>query len=230
MTETISQDIKVPVKTASGGDAGSYEFASTDLAAGINKQLLHDVVVMYLANKRLGSAQTKSRGMVAGSKKKMYRQKGTGNARAGSKRSPIRKGGGHTFAKVPRDFSYRLPKKAVRLATRMALLSKFIDDQATVIEDLPCSEYKTKTVTAALEALGLSEKSCLLVIGSHDPVLWGSARNIATLETSPACDLNAYDLLRQRNLLITSDALDRMLGKKPLRDEEAQTQPEGSAA
>ena len=104
-----------------GKEVGNYEIAPEDLAPRINRQLLHDVVVMYQANKRQGSHRTKSRGEVAGTTQKMYRQKGTGNARAGSKRSGIRRGGGHIFAKRPRDYSYRLPRKATQLATRMAL-------------------------------------------------------------------------------------------------------------
>ena len=104
--------------------SGTYEIDPTLLAPHINKQLLHDVVVMYQSNQRLGTAKTKSRAEVAGSTKKMYRQKGTGNARAGSRRSGVRRGGGHIFAKRPRDWSYRLPRKAVQLATRMAMAAK----------------------------------------------------------------------------------------------------------
>ncbi len=107
-----------------GNDVGQYEIDPAELAPRINKQLLHDAVVMYQSNLRQGTAKTKSRGEVAGSTKKMYRQKGTGNARAGSRRSGIRRGGGHIFAKRPRDWTYRLPRKAVQLATRMALASQ----------------------------------------------------------------------------------------------------------
>ena len=96
--------ISLPIRNSSGAEVGTYEFAPEELAPGINKQLLHDVVVMYQSNQRQGTAQSKGRGEVAGTTKKMYRQKGTGNARAGSRRSPIRRGGGHTFAKRPRIF------------------------------------------------------------------------------------------------------------------------------
>lgn len=153
--------ISVPVYNQQGSEVGTYEFDPTELASGVNKQLLHDVVVMYEANRRVGTFATKSRADVAGSKKKMYRQKGTGNARAGGKRSPIRRGGGHTFAKTPRDFSYRLPKKAIRLATRMAVLSKFQDDQIKVIDDVKFSEPKTKQVTGMFSQLGVEpSKRC----------------------------------------------------------------------
>ena len=99
-----------------GKGVGTYEIDPTDLAPRISKQLLHDAVVMYQSNLRLGTAQTKTRGMVAGTTKKMYRQKGTGNARAGSRRSGIRRGSGHIFAKRPRDWTFRLPRKALQLA------------------------------------------------------------------------------------------------------------------
>jgi len=202
--------ISLPVYNQQGSEVGKYEFDPAEIAAGVNKQLLHDVVVMYEANRRVGTMATKSRGMVKGSTKKMYRQKGTGNARAGSKRSPIRRGGGHTFAKVPRDFSYRLPKKAIRLATRMALLSKFNDDQVKIVDSLEINEPKTKQVSGLFNQLGLDAGKTLLTIESYDVNIWKSARNIAGLQVSPLANLNAYDLLHQRMLLITRGALDQL--------------------
>ena len=204
--------ISLPVKDKTGQEVGTYEFDPADLAPGINKQLLHDVVVMYEANRRVGTSKTKSRGMVAGSTKKLYRQKGTGRARAGARRTPVRRGGGHTFGKVNRDFSYRLPRKAVRLATRMALLSKFQDDEATVIDSLSMDAPKTKEVASMLKAVGVGSDSCLLTIEAHDAVVWKSSRNIAQLQLSPASNLNAYDLLHQKRLVITKAALDGLRG------------------
>ena len=119
-----------------GKQVGTYDIEPTDLAPRINKQLLHDAVVMYQANQRQGTFRTKSRAEVAGTTKKMYRQKGTGNARAGSRRSPVRRGGGHTFAKRPRDFSFRLPRKALQLATRMALASQLKDGGVVLIDEI----------------------------------------------------------------------------------------------
>ncbi|MSR57742.1 MAG: 50S ribosomal protein L4 [Planctomycetaceae bacterium] len=200
--------ITLPVHNRAGQTVGTYEFDEAELASGINKQLLHDVVVMYETNRRVGTVRTKSRGEVKGSKKKMYKQKGTGRARMGNKRTPIRRGGGHTFGKRPVDWSYRLPKKAVALATRMALLSKFQDQQVTILDDLSIAAPKTKEVAAVLKALGLSETSCLLTIAAHDANVWRSARNIPTLAVSPASDLNAYDLLHKKILLVTRAALD----------------------
>src|SRR5262249_48690028 len=148
---------------------------------GVNRQLLHDVVVMYETNRRQGTGQTKNRGDVEGCKKKMNRQKGTGRARRGNKRTPIGRGGGHTSGNRPVDYSYRLPKKAVALATRMALLSKFLDNQVTVLDELAISAPKTKDVVGVLKALGLSESSCLLTIEKYDANVWKSARNIPRL-------------------------------------------------
>ncbi|MCA9004274.1 MAG: 50S ribosomal protein L4 [Planctomycetaceae bacterium] len=205
--------ISVAIQDKAGKEVGKYEFESTELANGINRQLLHDVIVMYEANKRIGSSKTKSRGMVVGSTKKLFRQKGTGRARAGASRTPVRRGGGHAFAKTPKDWSYRLPKKAVKLATRMAILSKFEDEQVTLIDELALQVPKTKEVAGVLKALGLSSTSCLLTIEGHDPVVWKSARNIAGVQVSPASDLNAYDVLHQRQMVLTKSALDRLLGR-----------------
>ena len=122
------------VYNTSGDVTGSVDIDTDQLAPKINKQLLHDVVLMYQANNRQGSAASKSRAEVAGSRRKMYRQKGTGNARAGHRTSGVRRGGGHIFAKKQRNFYYRLPAKAVRSATRMAIASKIQDGE--IISDV----------------------------------------------------------------------------------------------
>ena len=147
---------------------------------------------MYQANLRQGSHQTKSRGMVAGSTKKMYRQKGTGNARAGSKRSGIRRGGGHIHRIHNRDYSYRLPRKALQLATRMALAAKVRDDELVVIDDLAFAEPRDQGHGRDPQAPGLRQGQSLLVAtAKHDANVYRSARNIAGVSVSPAGDLNA---------------------------------------
>jgi large subunit ribosomal protein L4 len=202
--------IALPIHNRTGKQVGTYEFDPQELGGEVNKQLLHDVVVMYETNRRQGTVQTKNRGDVQGSKKKIYRQKGTGRARMGNKRTPIRRGGGHAWGKRPVDYSYRLPKKAVVLATRMAVLSKFLDNQVTVLDELSIAAPRTKDVVALLKALGLSDSSCLLAIDGYDANVWKSARNIPSLSVSPASDLNAYDLLHQKKLLVTRGALDKI--------------------
>lgn len=204
--------ISLPIRDKSGEEVGTYEFDPNELAAGINKQLLHDAVVMYRSNQRVGTAKTKSRGMVSGSTQKLYRQKGTGRSRAGSRRTPIRRGGGHTFAKTSKDWSYRLPRKALQRATRMALLSKFLDEEAVVLDSLEVEEPKTKEVAGLLKSLGLENDSCLLAIADHDTAVWKSSRNIANLQVSTAANLNAFDLLNQKRLLVTKTAMDRLRG------------------
>jgi len=206
--------ISAPIRDMSGKEVGTYQFDPADLAPAINKQLLHDAVVMYENNRRVGTVATKSRGMVKGSSKKLYRQKGTGRARAGNRRTPVRRGGGHAFAKVPKDWSYRLPKKAIRLATRMALLSKFQDGEAIVVDQLAVAEPKTRTIAAMLKALGVERQSCLLAIAGANANVWRSARNISTCRVAPCAELNAYDLLHQKRLVITREAIDQLRAKE----------------
>ncbi len=206
--------ISVPVRDMAGAECGTLAFEPSEIADAICKQLLHDAVVMYRANRRVGEVQTKSRGMVAGSTRKLFKQKGTGRARAGGIRTPVRRGGGHAFGKVPRDYSYRMPKKAVRKATRMALLSKFQDSQAVVLKSWECSEPKTKVVTGFLKAIGLDGKTVLLATDGVNQNVYKSARNIQGVMVLPGSDLNAWSLLRQRHLVITVGEMNRILGRQ----------------
>ena len=194
----------------SGSEVGSIEIDPTDIAPTINNQLLHDVVVMYQANKRQGSHKSKTRSEVAGSTKKMYRQKGTGNARAGSKRSGVRRGGGHIFAKQPRDYSYRLPRKAVRLATRMAVASKIRDDEIVVMDDISFEAPKTRDMAGMLKALGIQGDSALIATDQLNVNVYRSARNIQRVDVLPVADLNALSVLKPRRLLITKSGLESL--------------------
>ncbi|MBC8351747.1 MAG: 50S ribosomal protein L4 [Planctomycetes bacterium] len=198
----------LPIYDRTGAKVGDYDIEPSDLAARISKQLLHDAVVMYQANQRQGSHKSKTRAEVAGTTKKMYRQKGTGNARAGSRRSGIRRGGGHIHAKSPRDYSYRLPRKALRAATRMALASKLRDDQVVVIDELAFGQPCTKDMVAMLKALGLDGASALVATESLDINVYKSARNIEKVNVAPVAELNAYSVLAPRKLLVTKAALD----------------------
>lgn len=202
--------VSLPIFDKSGKEVGKYELDPAEIAPSINKQLMHDAVVMYQANLRQGTHRTKTRAEVAGSTKKMYRQKGTGNARAGSKRSGVRRGGGHIFAIRPRDYSYRLNKKALKIATRMAIASKIQGEQVVVVDDLTQSEIKTKSVAGALKALGVYGQKVAIALEKHDPVFYRSARNIEGVSVSPVAELNAYSVLRPRKLVITKAALDSL--------------------
>lgn len=204
-----------------GAQVGTYDIELTDLAPRINKQLLHDAVVMYEANLRQGTHKSKTRAEVAGSTKKMYRQKGTGNARAGSRRSGIRRGGGHIFAKRPRDFGYRLPRKALQLATRMAVAAKVKDNQIIVIDDLKMSAIKTRDMAEILKAVKCNGvKTVLVATDKHDENVYKSARNIAGVTVSPVSDLNALLVLKPSRLLFTKAALDhiKQQAKKASKD------------
>lgn len=198
----------LPIFNSSGAEVGSYEIDPADIAPKISQQLLHDVVVMYQANVRMGTHRTKARGEVAGSTKKMYRQKGTGNARAGSRRSGVRRGGGHIFALRPRDYSYRLPRKAVQAATRMAIAHKLERSEVVVIDELSMTAPKTKQVASILKVLGLAGASTLVTTASHDVNVYKSARNIDKVSVSHVSDLNALAILKPRKMLVTKAALD----------------------
>jgi large subunit ribosomal protein L4 len=215
---------KLTIYDRKGKKVGTYNVEPTDFAPRINKQLLHDAVVMYQANTRQGSHQTKSRGMVSGSTKKMYRQKGTGNARAGSKRSGIRRGGGHIHRIHNRDYSFRLPRKALQTATRMALAAKVRDDELLVIDDLSLAAPRTKDMAAILKYLDCPKGLKLLVTtAKSDANVYRSARNIDGVSVSPATDLNALTVLSSRRMLVTKGALDDLVAaaKKHNRAAEA---------
>lgn len=208
--------VSLPVYDRTGAEVGRVDVDPAQFAPRISKQLLHDAVVMYEANRRQGSAKTKSRSEVSGTTKKMYRQKGTGNARAGSRRSGVRRGGGHIFAIRPRDYHYRLPKKAVRLATRMAVASRIADDEVTLIDELRFAAPKTRDMAAILKALGIEGETLLVAVEEHDANVYKSVRNLPGVTILPVSDLNAFDVLRPRRMLMTQSALaafrDRVAG------------------
>lgn len=193
-----------------GDSVGTVEVDPAEFGGTINRQLLHDVVVMHLANQRAGTHSTLRRGEVAGSTKKLFRQKGTGNARAGTRRTNKRRGGGTAKGPKPRDYEYHMPKKMVRAATRMAVLSKFQDQEAIILDDLQVTEIKTKPIAALLKALKLTDKTCLLGIPDYDEKLYKSARNIEGMEVMPTSQFNAYTVLKQKRLVLTKAALEAL--------------------
>ncbi len=202
--KTETKPISVPVYNREGVEVGKVEIDPAEFGGRVNKQLVHDVVLMYLANQRAGTHSTLRRGEVAGSSKKIFRQKGTGNARAGTKRTNKRRGGGTAKGPKPRDYEYHLPKKAVRAATRMAILSKFQDNEAIIVEnlDLPVvsgpqgqSVIKTKEMLKVLETLKMTETTCL--IGTVSPpdrptAPEADAKTVADAETARAAHDRLY--------------------------------------
>lgn len=218
----------LPVFDRAGKEVGKYEIDPASIAPTISKQLLHDVVVMYQANQRMGTHKTKSRAEVRGTTKKMYRQKGTGNARAGSKQAPQRRGGGHTFALRNRDYSYRLPKKAIQAATRMAIASKLNSQDVVVLDELSLKEPKTREVASILKALQLQGVSTLVATATADPIVYKSVRNIDKVTIQPVGELNALSVLTPRKLLVTRAALDAIRDRatKVISGKKAQAEKE----
>lgn len=197
----------VEVKNAGGTAAGVVEFDSALLESKVTPSLLRDAYVMYETSRRQGTVKIKTKGEIAGSKKKLFRQKGTGNARMGQKRTPVRVGGGNAFGKKPKDWSFRLPRKALRVATRMALVGKLKGGDVVVVDQFKQEKPSTKEVACLLQKLDVGLKSCLFVVGGYDRVLWLSMRNIPRLSLTTADCLNSYDLLSHRVVVMTRDAL-----------------------
>ena len=207
--------VTIPVYNMSGAQIESFDFDESTLAEHINIRLLHESVVMYQANLRQGSAKTKTRAEVAGAKKKMYRQKGTGNARAGHRRSGVRRGGGHIFAKAPRDFSYRLPRKALQTATRMALLSKIDKSNLILLDELVLGEIKTRKMADLLSNLKINS-SVLVATDAYDVIVYKSGRNIPGTTVLPAAEINAYQILKPKKVVMTKKALESF--RRPVRE------------
>ncbi|MCK4909416.1 MAG: 50S ribosomal protein L4 [Planctomycetes bacterium] len=179
----------------------------------VRAKLLRDVIVMYEANQRSGTASTKRRSEVKGSSKKPWKQKGTGRARVGTVRSPIWRHGGIVFGPHPRDYSYSMPKKMKRSALNSALLSKFQDKETLVIDTLTAEKAKTKEVVSVLKNIGIKE-TCLIGVKGEHRNLHISTRNIRGTLLKRVCDLNAYDVLKYQRLLLTKEALQSLMDQR----------------
>jgi large subunit ribosomal protein L4 len=184
---------------------GEIEVADAIFAVEVKPHLLHEVVVWQLACRRKGSAKAKTRGEVAGGGKKPWRQKGTGNARAGSRRSPLWRGGAVIFGPQPRDYSYTVPKKVKRAALRMAISDKLGEQKLTVLRGFDLQSIKTKDFLQVLGRFAI--KKALVVTGGQDEVLELSARNAVGVKVLRAPGLNVYDVLRYDNLVILESAI-----------------------
>ena len=181
------------------------EFNEAIFGAKTRAPLLHQAVLMQLANRRAGTAATKSKGFVSGGGKKPWRQKGTGRARAGSIRSPIWIGGGTVFGPQPRDYSYRMPRTARREALRSALSLKHRDGKIVVVDKFDLDQPKTKLMAQALQELKID--SALIVLAQPDVKIERSARNLPKIKVLRVEGLNVYDLLRYEHLILTDGAL-----------------------
>jgi large subunit ribosomal protein L4 len=198
--------MKLTVRNVQGQEVRTVEADDRVFGLEPHRAVIHQALVAHLANRRAGTAKTKSRGEVRGSTGKLYRQKGTGRARAGSIRSPLRRGGGVAFGPRPRDFSQRLPKRMRRLAIRSVLSTKAADGSLRVLDALPLEAPRTKEMAAILDNLGL-ERSTLVVTAQTEPSVKLSVRNLPRVRCLPASYLNVGDLLSYHGLLMTLDAV-----------------------
>jgi len=198
-------NVAAPLRGMDGADQGTVELPVI-FAERPREHLLFEVVQMQQASRRAGTHSTKTRGEVSGGGIKPWRQKGTGRARAGSIRSPIWEGGGTTFGPRPRDYSYRLPAKARRVALCAALSDRQRGGTLTVIEEIKLPEAKTRRVAAMLSALGL-EGTVLIVESGVNGDLEKAARNLPRVKVLRTEGVNVYDVLRHQHLLITRNAV-----------------------
>jgi large subunit ribosomal protein L4 len=202
--------IEVPVFNQTGQKIDAVQIDEQKLGGEVRTSLLKQALVMYHANQRQGTVRTLARGEVAGSTRKMFRQKGTGNARTGGIRNPIKKGGGHAKQKRPKDWRQSMPKKARRLARNSAILSKIQSQDIRVIDQITLEQPKTRLVAQMFKALGI-DRSCLLALDGHDQMIERSARNIDRTTLTTVQQLNAWDILRNRTLLVTRAGLEQIL-------------------
>jgi len=203
----MRQMIDLTVYNRDGQEVESLKVEESALGSSVRYPLLKQAIVMYQANKRVGTAATKGRSMISGSGKKLFRQKGTGFARAGNRRTGKRVGGGVTFAKVNRNFRKRMPKKQRRLARDSAILAKLLSNNVVVVDGLNIEKPQTSDFVGILNNLKiLSKDSCLVTINDYDDNLYRSAKNIPKLSVMPVAELNAGDICNHRKMLITKDA------------------------
>jgi large subunit ribosomal protein L4 len=202
--------IELPIYNAAGQQTGSVKVDEATFGGVVRRKLLKQAVVMYHANKRQGTVQTKSRGMVEGSTRKLYAQKHTGRARMGPARTCVRRGGGVAFGKKPKDWSLSMPVKARRLARDSAVLAKMQAGRFFIIDQLAVEAPKTKAVTGILKALKL-ESSCLIGTGGYDRNMYLSVRNIDRVSVMPVDEFNAYDVLKPKAVLVSKAGFDRLV-------------------
>lgn len=205
--------LEVPVYDIQGKQVDTLQVDENDFGGYVNEVLLKQAVVAYHANKRQGSASTLTRGMVSGSTAKAFKQKGTGRARRGDMRTPLLRGGGHTFAKAPRDFRKKFPRKMRHRALKSALLAKMLGQDLMVLQGLSMTEPKTKTLVSLLKNLKIN-RTCLLALGDRDANIHLSSRNIADLTVRTAGELNAFDVATRRKMIVTSEAMSALCTKE----------------
>lgn len=204
--------MELDIKTLSGSGSGKMTVGFEVIEDDKGNQAVHDVVVAHMAAQRSGTAKTKDRGEVSGTGKKPWRQKGTGRARTGSRRTNIFTGGGVVHGPHPRDLSKKVNAKTRQLALRRALSERIKDGEVIVVESLKLESEKTKDLHAQIEAL-VPKGTVLLVTGEADGNLSLAARNIPLVQLVEADCLNTYEVLRPDVIIISKDGLEKVVGR-----------------
>ncbi|MCW9709221.1 50S ribosomal protein L4 [Fodinibius salsisoli] len=205
--------MKLPIYTTEGKDSGNEaDLADTIFSVTPNETVIYEDVRRYMANQRQGTAKTKERGEVRGGGRKAYRQKGTGQARRGSIRSPLLKGGGTVFGPKPRSYSHKLPKKSRQLARKSALSIKASEENVKVVDDFSFDEPKTRKVVDILKGLEIEDQKVLILTAETDKVVYKSARNIPNVTVLEANKPTTYQILDADVILIQDSAVDVLEG------------------
>ena len=212
---------KINLFNSKGEAAGTVDFADDLLVLDRGEQAVKDVVVATLNARRAGTASTLSKGEVAGSNKKLWRQKGTGRARTGVRQSPIWRGGGVAMGPKPRSFATKIKRKAARLAFRRALSGHISKDKVIVIESFDVPDGKTRQMAALLQKLGAGNGRVLLVTERQIPEVERSARNLPKVEVATADNVDVYSLLASRLVVATREALDVLAARMQKPEVEA---------
>lgn len=199
---------KTQVLNTKNEKVGDVELNDSLFGLEVNPHLLHDIVRMQMANRRSGNACTKTRTEVRGSNAKPYKQKGTGRARAGSKRSPLWRGGGVVFGPKPRSYAFKMPKKARQLGLKMALSARFSEANLTVLDGFDLSEIKTKAFRSVMTDLGI--ENALIVIAGSNESLEKSCRNVYGYKVLPTEGLNVYDILLHKHVILLKPCIDQL--------------------
>jgi large subunit ribosomal protein L4 len=199
--------MKAKVYSQDGKVKGDIDLADSVFNAAVNEQVMYLVVKTYLANQRQGTAKTKGRSEVSGGGRKPWKQKHTGNARAGSNTSPLWVRGGKAFGPSPRDYYRSIPKTMRRIALTSALSARAKEEKISVVSGITCDAPKTKTVASMIDALSLSGKRILLVIDLASKNVYLSGRNIKNLTVKPVSEINAYDVLNNDAIIFGSEEI-----------------------
>lgn len=204
--------IEVRTFDSEGRPAAPVNVSEESFGGKVRSSVLREAILMYEANRRQGTSDVLRRAEVRGSTKKLWRQKHTGRARVGDRRSPIRRGGGVVWGPHPRDYSYSLPKKALKVALDSAILSKLIDGEVIVADCRPSEPPKTRAVASYLKSIGLAAGAKLLyVMEQADTAFHKSSRNIAGLDVMPLAELNAYAVVRPSMVVFSKSAFEKLL-------------------